>query len=146
MPQSEKKFTLSSISAMQVNELYSHIYKFNEYNAPIRSGALMFRSIAYGAFIDSKLFGGISGTRLWGNVANIEMLYVDENYRELKVGSSLIDVFVQAVKSHGGYKIQVDTFDFQALEFYKKNSFTVFGQLNDCPNPSNIRYYLERSV
>ncbi len=40
----------------------------------------------------------------------------------------------------------VDTFEFQALEFYQKLGYTQFGVLDDCPCPGNKRYYLKKKL
>jgi len=40
----------------------------------------------------------------------------------------------------------LDTYDFQALAFYQKNGYEVFGILENCPAPGHIRYSLKKSL
>ena len=39
--------------------------------------------------------------------------------------------------------IHLDTFDFQAKEFYKKQGYVVFGKLDDCPE-NHCRYFMKK--
>ena len=39
----------------------------------------------------------------------------------------------------------LDTLSFQALDFYKKYGYTVFGQLDGLP-PGHSRYYLRKTL
>ena len=46
-------------------------------------------------------------------------------------------------KSKGAKLIHLDTFDFQAKEFYEKQGYIVFGILENCPE-KHYRYYLKK--
>ena len=50
-----------------------------------------------------------------------------------------------AAKEKGCYLIYLDTFDFQAKEFYEKQGYEVFGVLEDCPK-EHCRYYLKKTI
>jgi hypothetical protein len=39
----------------------------------------------------------------------------------------------------------VETWDFQALDFYKINGYEVFGKIEDCP-PGTIEYHLKKLI
>lgn len=39
----------------------------------------------------------------------------------------------------------LDTFDFQACEFYEKHGYTAFGVLEDCPT-GHCRFYMEKKL
>ena len=43
----------------------------------------------------------------------------------------------------GAKLIHLDTFDFQAKEFYEKQGYIVFGILENCPE-KHYRYYLKK--
>ena len=38
----------------------------------------------------------------------------------------------------------VDTFDFQAKEFYEKFGYVLFATLEDTPSPGHTRYYFRK--
>lgn len=88
--------------------------------------------------------GCIAKMYCW-NVTYIDTLWVEEKYRELGLGTRLLKVVENTVKEKGCYLIHLDTFDFQAKEFYEKNGYKVFGVLEDCPI-NHCRYYLRKKL
>jgi GNAT superfamily N-acetyltransferase len=64
-------------------------------------------------------------------------------YRGKKLGSALLDAIENEARKHNVHLIHLDTFDFQAKEFYEKKGYEVFGVLEDCP-AKHCRYYLKR--
>ena len=79
------------------------------------------------------------------NVTYIDTLWVDETYRGKGLGSQLLTEVERTAKENGCYLIHLDTFDFQAKEFYKKQGYEVFGILEDCPK-EHCRYYLMKKI
>ena len=77
------------------------------------------------------------------NVVYVDTLWVDPNYRERKIGKSLLKNVETEAKSNGAKLIHLDTFDFQAKEFYKKQGYVVFGKLDDCPE-NHCRYFMKK--
>ena len=45
----------------------------------------------------------------------------------------------------GAYLSHLDTFDFQAKDFYLKHGYEIFGTLENCP-PNHNRYYLKKAL
>ena len=78
------------------------------------------------------------------NVATIDIIWVDEQYRGQGLGSILLGEVERDVMKKGCHLVHLDTFDFQAKGFYEKNGYSVFGTLEDCPK-GHIRYYLKKS-
>ena len=79
------------------------------------------------------------------NVMAIDILWVDEQYRGQGLGSILLGEVEREAMEKGCHLVHLDTFDFQAKEFYEKNGYSVFGTLEDCPK-GHIRYYLKKSL
>ncbi len=59
---------------------------------------------------------------------------------EVKVmGAILLNKIETEAKAKGCYLIHLDTFDFQAKDFYLKNGYEIFGVIENCPpNHKNI--------
>ena len=76
-------------------------------------------------------------------VAYVDTLWVDSSYRGKKLGSLLLEEVENDAKSKGAKLIHLDTFDFQAKEFYEKQGYIVFGILENCPE-KHYRYYLKK--
>jgi hypothetical protein len=48
-------------------------------------------------------------------------------------------------KSFGSKLLHLDTFDFQARDFYLKQGYEIFGTLENCPEGHN-RYYFQKKL
>lgn len=73
--------------------------------------------------------------------AFLDNIWVDERYRNKGLGSSLIEDFEKEAEEKGCTLIHLDTFDWQAKDFYIKHGYQVFGTCDDCPK-GHKRFYL----
>jgi len=92
------------------------------------------------------LIGGITGRLELGNCLSIEILWLESEHRNQHYGSQLLVAIEQEARARGSHLSQVDTFDFQALGFYEKNGYELFGVLDDCPTIGHKRYYLKKKL
>ena len=92
---------------------------------------------------DDKIVAGIVARMYCWNVVYVDTLWVDSSYRGKKLGSLLLEEVENDAKSKGAKLIHLDTFDFQAKEFYEKQGYIVFGILENCPE-KHYRYYLKK--
>ena len=60
-------------------------------------------------------------------------------------GSILLKEVEKIAKEKGCYLIHLDTFDFQAKDFYVKHGYEVFGVLDNCP-PGHKRYFMKKDI
>lgn len=72
-----------------------------------------------------------------------DVLWIDEKYRHLGYGSKLIKKVENDAIEQGYHLAHLDTFDFQAKEFYLKQGYDVFGELENCPE-GHKRFYLRK--
>lgn len=93
-----------------------------------------------------KMIGGVTGKLLLGQTLSIDILWVDEAYRDQDCGTRLLETIENKAKDLHSRLVVVDTFDFQALDFYKKNGYEIFGELADSPYPGNTHYYLYKRL
>jgi ribosomal protein S18 acetylase RimI-like enzyme len=88
--------------------------------------------------------GGLIGKTLWGwlEIAN---LWVDSHLRGLGFGTKLMQAAELEAISRNCHAVMLDTFSFQALDFYHKLDYVIFGKLDNFPH-GNIRYFLRKSL
>ena len=67
------------------------------------------------------------------NVADLDILWVDEHYRRQGLGSMLIRKAEQVSKENGCSLMLLGTFDFQARPLYEKHGYRVYGVLENYP-------------
>lgn len=74
----------------------------------------------------------IGGATIWehSDALYVDILWVEENYRKKKIGTQLLNKIIEQAGFKNIKKIFVDTYDFQAVDFYIKNGFFIIGRLN----------------
>lgn len=92
----------------------------------------------------SIIAGCIAKMYCW-NVIYIDILWVDEKYRKSGLGTRLLNEIEAVALEEKCSLIHLDTFDFQAKDFYIKNGYEIFGVLEDCPK-EHCRYYLKKKL
>lgn len=90
------------------------------------------------------VIGGLLGATYWSWLA-IEILWLQDDLRGGGLGTHLVTMAEEEAMRRGMRHAQVDTVDFQALPFYQKLGYTVFGQLENCPE-GHTRYYLAKDL
>ncbi len=80
----------------------------------------------------------------WGCMY-IDVLWIKEEFRKEGYGSILLNEVERIAKEKDCKLIHLDTFDFQAKDFYIKHGYEVFGILDDCP-PGHKMYYMKKNI
>ncbi len=84
--------------------------------------------------------------RIYGwNAMEVSILWVDEKHRKKGLGSQLMREAESIARKSNCTLIHLDTFDFQAPEYYKKLGYEVFGELNNSP-AGHKRFYLKKDI
>ena len=89
-----------------------------------------------------EIIGGITANIFWHHM-HIDFLWVDKSVREKGYGRELLKRMETLALDKGCRLIFLDTFSFQAPEFYKKNGYEVFGTIEDHPKGFN-QYFLHK--
>ena len=138
---SERPTTITTTDSISDEERATIIGGLVAYN-DAHSGAERYRALHVLAHDDGELVGGLLGSAQW-NWLFISHLWVAESFRGSGVGRRLIAAAEKEAISRGCAHAHCDTFGFQALGFYQKLGFEVFGCLTDYP-PGHTRYYLQK--
>jgi ribosomal protein S18 acetylase RimI-like enzyme len=93
---------------------------------------------------EGKTVGGLSGSTNFGWL-HIRLLVVDSTLGGMGYGSRLVRLAEEEAVSRGCTFAHLDTFSFQALPFYDKLGYEVFGTLDDYPT-GHQRYYLKKRL
>lgn len=94
---------------------------------------------------DGAVIGGINAYFYFNSVLHITILFVEETYRFQGLGSTLLKQVETEAAALGAKLAHLDTYDFQAKDFYLKNGYTLFAILDDCPS-DHKRYYLKKDL
>lgn len=87
-----------------------------------------------------RVTGGLWAQSLY-NWLHIEMLIVPETMRGAGVGTRLIATAEEAARQRGCLGVWLDTFSFQAPDFYRRLGYATAGTIHDHPI-GGARYFL----
>lgn len=137
------KLKIERSSADEKENLSDRIVEFNAQQVPFLQSD-PFIDLSYSLKTADDLFvGGIRAFLYCWKCLYIDVLWVEEKYRHLGYGAKLIKKVEEDAIKQGGHLAHLDTFDFQAKNFYLKQGYEVFGELEDCP-PGHKRFYLRK--
>lgn len=91
-----------------------------------------------------EIVGGIIGGTYW-NWLYVRILWVREDCRGRGAGARMMQLAETEAQNRGCKNVHLDTFDFQALGFYNKLGYTVWGRLEDF-TPGYTRYFLKKQL
>lgn len=93
---------------------------------------------------NGKVVGGLSGSTNF-DWLHIRLLAVDEKLSGKGFGRKLMQLAENEAIARHCTHAHLDTFSFQALPFYQKLGYEIFGTLDDYPQ-GHKRYYLKKSL
>lgn len=126
------------------NHINNELYKFNLAHFP---EDLRGRYEQINLFLKDEnglVRGGLLGEVCW-NWLEIHTLIVDEETRKFGYGSKLLMEVEQIALEKKCDFIKVDTLSFQALDFYEKNGYQVFGSIDNVGRDFT-HYYLKKDL
>jgi GNAT superfamily N-acetyltransferase len=93
---------------------------------------------------DGQIVAGVAGGS-WAGYLEIKSLWVHERLRGQGLGRRLLQAAEREALARGCGQVLLDTHDFQAIEFYKRLGYLVFGELHGIGG-RHTRYYLRKPL
>ncbi|WP_455811374.1 GNAT family N-acetyltransferase [Pseudomonas graminis] len=93
---------------------------------------------------NNQIFAGLVARTWWGGL-EVQYLWVSDDCRGKGVGRDLMLAAEQEAKQRGCHMAYVDTFNFQAVGFYKKLGYSTYGELGDYAH-LHTRHYLAKKI
>lgn len=95
---------------------------------------------------DDNIIAGITGYIYWANgCLHVDHFWIEENYRKKGIGKELLKHIEEVAKNYGVYLSELETYEWQAKDFYEKNGYEVFGVLDGCPKGWK-KFYLKKTL
>ena len=131
-----------NVSQEDASFIWNKIREFNKFTGPM----LNYQPYEpYNILLKDQNNGIVAGiiTRIYLKSMFVEVFWIDEQYRRRGIGTELLNKVENYAKEMGCTFIHLDTFSFQAIDFYKKCGYSIFAVIEDYPD--NIkRYYLKK--
>jgi len=93
---------------------------------------------------DGEIVGGVIGATYW-DWCHIDLMWVKEELRSRGYGHRLLTLAEDEARRRGAKHAFLDTFSFQAPDFYKQHGYQVFGELQDFP-AGHTRYFMTKQL
>ncbi len=93
---------------------------------------------------DQEIVGGVLGEVYW-DWLYIDLLWVRDELRGCGYGRRLLTQAEDEARGRGAKNVYLDTFSFQAPDFYKQLGYQVFGELQDFPSGYQ-RYFFTKQL
>lgn len=126
----EKEF----LNAVRINGLLK--YNLNKTSGKLKEPDIEIVRIARDK--DGTIIGGASGSTYLSSL-ELEVMWVNENYRGQNIASQLLKEIESEAKAAGCHLAHLTTYSFQAPEFYLKQGYTICGEVDGFPD--NIKLY-----
>jgi hypothetical protein len=139
-----KNITLQVSDDGQKSEVLKKLGDFNRVALNIKNDQESSQPINYNLQDNGVIIGGINAYLYFlKSILYVEHIFIEEKYRRQDFGSLLLAKVEKIAKEYGAHLVHLDTFDFQAKDFYLKAGYKVFGVLDDCPK-GHKRYYMKK--
>ena len=93
---------------------------------------------------DQEIVGGVIAATHW-DWLNIDLMWIKAEFRGQGYGHKLLIQVEDKARELGARKAYLDTFTFQAPEFYQRHGYQVFGELQNFPT-GHQRYYMTKEL
>ena len=113
------------------NDAYAPPFDFRKVSVLLRDGK-------------GQVVGGLLGNTEWGWL-HVGALWIRDDVRRQGYGSALLQAAEQEALNRGCHHVFLDTTSFQALPFYLKHRYTVWGELDDFPK-GHKRYFVQKAL
>ena len=91
-----------------------------------------------------NIIAGLVGVTYW-EWLHIETLWVDESLRQQGIGQQILQTAEEEARQRGCRHSHLETHTFQALEFYEKHGYAIYGELPDLPD-GYTKYFLKKNL
>lgn len=94
--------------------------------------------------VHGQILAGAEGHTHW-RWLRVNRLWVDGTVRRQGAGRQVMTRMEEAARRRGCQAAWLDTFSFQALGFYQRLGYRLFGELTDYP-PGHARHFLSKPL
>lgn len=93
---------------------------------------------------NNKIIGGLLGGTYW-DWLYVDIFWLNDSCRKKGLGTKILYLAEHEAKARGCQFAYLETHDFQALDFYKKNNYEVAGELKDLPK-GHSKYIMKKEL
>lgn len=130
----------NTASEPEIARIRDGLAEFNRSRIPDKAHAPLVLTLS----AEAEFLGGLIGYLAYGWLF-VETLWVAEPARGQGQGRRLMIAVEDEAKRRGVRNAWLDTFSFQARDFYERVGYSIFGELEDFP-PGHRRYFMRKAL
>ena len=92
----------------------------------------------------NQIIGGANGFQ-WGDSFTVEFLWLEDHWRGQDIGTQVMQAIERQAAQGGCTQVYLDTYNFQAINFYQKLGYEVVGKIENFPTPYT-HYFLKKDL
>ncbi|MCL2353601.1 MAG: GNAT family N-acetyltransferase [Defluviitaleaceae bacterium] len=124
-----------------VKKISKELVSYNQSQVPFSE----YQDLNYCVKVDDEIIAGIVADVYRWKVVEVSILWVKDEHRGKGLAKALLKKVENEAREIGCHLSHLDTFDFQARDFYEKQGYRVFGELEDCPK-GHSRFYMSKKL
>lgn len=126
------------------DEIDKRLFAFNKRCVPATKNPEVL-DISYTIKCRDEIISGIHAEVYTWKILHVNVLFVDGSHRNKGLGSFLLNKVERDAMAFGAKLSHLDTFEFQAKDFYLKKGYEIFGVLDGCPDGFQ-RFYMKKNL
>jgi GNAT superfamily N-acetyltransferase len=120
--------------------IHSSLYRFNAEATGVDDGRT-FASVVRDD--DGAIVAGVLGAT-WGGRCEVDVLWVRSDRRGNGLGRALLHGAEAEARRRGATAIVLDTYTFQAPDFYRAEGYVVIAEVDDSPFPPHRKLFFRK--
>lgn len=128
------------LNDLQVDDIEERLYEYDKNHIPFEVSG----RIKIGVEIDNELVAGADACMTAFRILYVSTVFVDENYRNKKIGTMLMNEIERRAQLLGANIIRLDTFDWQGRDFYRSLGYEEVGFYENKIDGFSEHFFLKR--
>lgn len=133
-------YKIIELNDIQVDDIESRLAEYDRKYITYKISA----DIRIGVVNDEKLIAGADACMTAFKILYVSTIFVDENYRNSKIGTLLMKEIEKRAKLLGANMIRLDTFNWQGRDFYLKLVYEEVGFYENKIDGFSEHFFLKR--
>lgn len=133
-------YKILDLNDIQSDDIDKRLYEYDKRHITYELSG----NIKIGVVIDDKLIAGADACMTAFRILYVSTLFVDESYRNRKIGTLLMKEIERRAEELGANMIRLDTFNWQGRDFYRSLGYEEVGSYENKIDGFSEHFFLKR--
>lgn len=133
-------YRIIELTDLQVEDIENRLYEYDKKHIKYEIEG----NIRIGILDNNNLIAGANACMTAFKILYVSTVFVDENYRNNKIGTTLMNEVENRAKLLGANMIRLDTFDWQGKDFYCSLGYEEVGSYENKADGFSEYFFLKK--